>query len=228
MVLLVLTSTTLASALSCTQPKLTNVEENICSSKELLQLDRQLNQYFATLKSKLIEPEPLIVEQRFWIKKIRDACKNVKCIRNVYKRRILVISDFSTTIAWNENMLGQYYYDHDVESFNPNGLHKSQVTDTMTLSRHNNRIKLSVITHGSMNNICELQGHIEIESSNEKKYRVITINKDCKLSLIFTKGFIQLNDKHGLCRIDACGNRLGLDGKIFLSGSKSFQALKSY
>ena len=223
LILLSVGSFSFAFGLSCTQ-HLNKTEKIICQNKPLLHLDSQLNHKFKELRSNIVELEPLVDEQLFWTSHVRDSCKTQLCIKDAYTVRINSLKDYATKVTPNNSVFGTYTYWHDVEAFNPNadGMITKQVKDIMTLSMEKgSKIKFSVFLNGAMDNTCELHGDAYIKG---QEYQITTANKACKLSLSFTHGFVQLHDYQGICRMNACGNRLSLDGKIFLRGTRSFKA----
>lgn len=216
-----ITQIAFAGVISCSNLGLNAVETNICSNKQLLQLDRQLNQYFGRLKVRISEPDPLVTQQRLWTKHIRDVCKNIDCLIHVYKKRVLDLKNYHSHISvFDNNIVGRYNYAHEVEF---NGVPK-KLTDSMVLFKDkHHKLKASILLYGGYGNICEVEGDAYLNQKIPHQIQISTENKKCKLTLSFNKGFVELHDYQGVCRIDACGIRLGLDGYIFLRDYKSFK-----
>jgi uncharacterized protein len=89
----ILPTLTLSAPLKCTAPNLSDVEKLICCDTELVDLDENLNAYFAKFLLPL-SPEGRNLaqrEQRAWIRD-RDVCRTRECLRGGYQSKIASLS----------------------------------------------------------------------------------------------------------------------------------------
>lgn len=89
-------SASIAASFDCTK-SVNAIEEAICSNKELSALDENLSIQFKKLVAHAQKPKTLIEEQKAWIKKDRNVCKNLPCLKNAYVSRIASLNDKSKT-----------------------------------------------------------------------------------------------------------------------------------
>jgi uncharacterized protein len=72
----------------------TSVEKLICGDKELQELDTSMSQRYSQMVSPDVsESEQTITDQRNWIKKVRNKCAAIECLKLAYRERINVLSD---------------------------------------------------------------------------------------------------------------------------------------
>lgn len=95
-VLFFLFSASIAASFDCTK-SVNEVEEAICSNKELSALDESLSIQFKQLVTRTQKPKTLIEEQKAWMKKDRNVCKDLSCLKNAYVSRIASLNDKSKT-----------------------------------------------------------------------------------------------------------------------------------
>jgi len=74
----------------------TKIDKIICSDSNLLELDSELDTVFTNVQQETSgvngetgeRIDPIGKEQRIWIKKVRDKCSDVACLKIIYKKRI--------------------------------------------------------------------------------------------------------------------------------------------
>lgn len=77
-----------AASFPCAQAR-SAVEKSVCADKELSNLDEYLGRYYAAARSGLGDGAAcLVVDQRRWLRDVRDACTSAACLRQVYLQRL--------------------------------------------------------------------------------------------------------------------------------------------
>jgi uncharacterized protein len=74
----------------------TKLENMICSDTKMLELDSELDTVFTNVQQETAgingdtgeRIDPIGKEQQIWIKKVRDKCTDLACLRIIYKKRI--------------------------------------------------------------------------------------------------------------------------------------------
>ena len=61
-----------------------SIERMICNDKELSNQDRLLSVLYHTSQEKLKNPQQLTHDQRDWIKRVRNTCNSIECLKKVY------------------------------------------------------------------------------------------------------------------------------------------------
>jgi uncharacterized protein YecT (DUF1311 family) len=67
-------------------------EHLVCANPDLAVADTELNLLYSALMKKPRRPAALPVEQRRWLREIRNACTDTDCLRTVYRQRIADLS----------------------------------------------------------------------------------------------------------------------------------------
>lgn len=68
------------------------IEKSICGSAEVSELDEYLGRYFAGAKLYLRHAETCLVDdQKAWLRKVRDQCKDAECLKRAYLDRLAVL-----------------------------------------------------------------------------------------------------------------------------------------
>lgn len=70
----------------------TDVEKLICSDKELSDLDATLAQTYRQMRVSVRDPEKIIMDQKRWLKSVRNNCTSVACLISAYQERIRVLN----------------------------------------------------------------------------------------------------------------------------------------
>jgi len=84
-----------AASFDC-ESDLTPVEAKICNDFEISHLDDLLGQSYKNALVNSSDPQSLKVQQRAWLKDIRNKCYDSECLKQVYKERISVLSTIGT------------------------------------------------------------------------------------------------------------------------------------
>ncbi len=80
-----------AASFPCEKAK-SPIEKTICGSAELSNLDEYLGRYYEGARGGLRAGEACLVDdQRAWIRKTRDACRDAACLKRVYLDRLAVL-----------------------------------------------------------------------------------------------------------------------------------------
>jgi len=66
----------------------TLVEKTVCSDRELSTLDDSMKQAYDRALAVVRDPGQLRREQRQWLKSERDACRDVRCLKSRYEKRL--------------------------------------------------------------------------------------------------------------------------------------------
>lgn len=77
---------TQAASFDCAKAT-TKVEKMICANAELSKLDDEMQPVYQDVYKYTADPAGLKIEQRHWLK-VREACKDVACLAQVYRKRI--------------------------------------------------------------------------------------------------------------------------------------------
>jgi uncharacterized protein len=75
-------------------------EKIICTTPELAALDRQLANIYNNIHYQTrAEGATLYADEMHWLREVRNACKNVPCLKEAYEKRIQQLSDQSQKTA---------------------------------------------------------------------------------------------------------------------------------
>lgn len=83
----------------------TKVEKLVCNNSELSKLDEMLNLHYKAALRNTAESNKIRQEQRYWLKQ-RNNCLDVICIKNLYRKRLQVLSQ-SAVIKYEKNKIKQ-------------------------------------------------------------------------------------------------------------------------
>lgn len=89
------------------------VEKTICADKELSKLDSLLDSSYQKAIDEADQPSQVKDNQRTWIKKTREACKSVDCLKQTYKQRIeelATVKKFYWKTYFDKNIGIQFIY----------------------------------------------------------------------------------------------------------------------
>jgi uncharacterized protein len=68
------------------------IEKSICGSTEVSELDEYMGRYFAGAKMHLRHAESCLVnDQKTWLRKVRDQCRDAECLKRVYLDRLAIL-----------------------------------------------------------------------------------------------------------------------------------------
>lgn len=84
---LALMTTVQAASFDCTKAS-TKIEKMICRDAELSKFDDDLALAYQHTLDQSDDKQKVIIEQRLWLKNIRNACKDESCLKQSYQSRI--------------------------------------------------------------------------------------------------------------------------------------------
>ena len=96
--LLILAASVHAASFDCAKAS-SEVEKLICSDDELSKLDESLNRAYQKALEHTLFKEQTIRSQKRWLRKVRDACKDTRCIKKAYEARIKELEFLSSYIT---------------------------------------------------------------------------------------------------------------------------------
>lgn len=83
---------TVSPSFNCAKAS-TKTERLICSNNEVAEYDTELAQTYKVAMANAVDKKALKLDQRYWNKNIRDACKDIPCLTYKYALRIKVLSN---------------------------------------------------------------------------------------------------------------------------------------
>jgi uncharacterized protein len=90
-VILMFTLDAQSAAFNCTQAT-TSVEKMICSNENLSKFDDQLILAYRNALNSTYQQDSIKQGQRIWLKNVRNTCKNIECLQQVYSDRIAALN----------------------------------------------------------------------------------------------------------------------------------------
>lgn len=184
---------TQAASFDCSKAS-TSIEKTLCADAALSDLDELLLQHYKKAQVHAATPDALKDQQKAWLKTVRDACTDAKCLKRAYKARIGELTDvlvnaapaaapgaFSGTYArYSEGKVDTHSSDITLEQL-PNG--KVKVSGT-------------ALWMGPLSpNIGELDGTFT-RSGNQIFY---TAGDYCKCTLTLIADGLKVTDDNGGC-----------------------------
>lgn len=85
-----------AASFDCTKAK-TKQEFMICNNERISQLDDSLAMVFSEFVSIASNPDACKVQQRVWIKTVRDSCTTAECMKAIMQQRLQTLRDTVAT-----------------------------------------------------------------------------------------------------------------------------------
>jgi uncharacterized protein len=95
-----LSSNSYPASFDCAKASI-QIEKTICSEKQLSKLDDLLSQVYKKAALSAANKSALKMEQRSWLKNIRNICQTAGCLENAYKERITALSSTEQTPQQN-------------------------------------------------------------------------------------------------------------------------------
>jgi uncharacterized protein len=95
-----------AASFDCSKAA-TATEKLICANQRISDLDEYLGRYYYTARSEVGRgAQCLVPNQRDWLRTVRDACKDAKCLERVYLDRLAELDplQLGMTALKNENL----------------------------------------------------------------------------------------------------------------------------
>lgn len=83
-----------AASFDCTKA-VTPVEKIICSNSDIEELDDKLTIiYSKAINNNAEQQSDLIAQQKYWLKQVRNLCKNVACLKEAYSSKITELKSY--------------------------------------------------------------------------------------------------------------------------------------
>lgn len=86
LVMCIVTTQTYAAGFNCANSS-TAIEKQICDNTTLSNMDTQNNVLFQAYKNTFDDGELAVIEQRHWLRMVRNVCEDITCLENVYMER---------------------------------------------------------------------------------------------------------------------------------------------
>ncbi|PUA29475.1 MAG: hypothetical protein B0W54_02485 [Cellvibrio sp. 79] len=155
---------------SC-EAQLNSIELKICEVRELGALDDELTVLYKKKIEEVKFKQPLVVSQRNWIKKSRNLCTDIACIKTSYKSRIDELNNWSDTEAFQynkipESYIGKFRAPACIEAIKENGDWKciSPAWSNIDISRKNEESAFfSMKTRVAGGGGCQLSGIARVQ-----------------------------------------------------------------
>jgi uncharacterized protein len=93
-----------AESIDCAKSSL-NTELLICRDIELLHLDNDLDKSYQLALATSTDKQYLTIQQRQWLRDVRNSCMNSACLKNVYKSRIGELQASSAQVLKDEKLV---------------------------------------------------------------------------------------------------------------------------
>ncbi len=160
----------------------TQVEKSICAEPGLSRLDEELNQAFRDALQKESTKATVIVQQKTWLKEVRDKCGNVQCLVDAYAHRIDAIKR-RTFAAGATGVTGSWEYHGPAES----GVWLMTVQSGKQV-----RFQLEIARGAPSYNTGWIEGEFEL-LGNAGTFRAHTDGGLCEIAFHFTARDVKLN-----------------------------------
>jgi uncharacterized protein len=226
MLIILIPGMSMASGLNCAKAS-SHVEKMICSSYQISRLDEDMAAEYKEALSKTSDSDPLIADQKSWLKNRRNLCKDNYCLKKEYQERITELKKWNEPAPKDADIFGNYMIQRDNYIYNPDKEKNEpeKTTDCLTIKKsRGNRIYFSIILVGGNGHTCSMEGEAVFTGSS---YRFVSggsdieYPKDCNLQIFIKHGTILLKDPNGGCKGSFCGMRAGIDGLKFSRKQKS-------
>lgn len=198
------------------------VEKLICQNADLGRLDDDLTATFKATQKESGDADPLVNDQKQWLKNERNRCRDVDCLKSVYQTRIEALriwnepANTDIDITGNYSVVrGNFIYDSETQRNEP-----VKTEDCLSLtSAGQNKLRFSFFLVGPNGHTCQMEGvATAAESGYEFKAAESTdqgLPKDCVLRFKVKRNTIALEDINNACRTYSCGMRASIDGTAF-------------
>ncbi len=173
--LIIMVISTLYSASFDCKKASTFIEKGICSDSEASSLDEELSIYYKDALTKSSTPKKLKLEQRVWLKKVRNKCNNIECVKNRTSKRIDELANISN--SYISNITGKYASN--------NGDLEIAYSEGMLF------FELLIVTNKAR--IGQVDGELTLKGNS-----AIYKKKNCSLKFLFSKKKVSIIQK-GTC-----------------------------
>lgn len=208
-----------AASFDCAKAK-SRTELLICRTDSLSALDEELNRRYKQLAAQT-DASALKTDQLGWMRE-RDQCKDAACLADAYNARLKFLSTWNDADAEPANVAGVYgtrrpsfIHDPDTQKDEPVDL-----WDCLTLKRKSgSELEFKFTLFGSNAHTCEMEGVARKAKGSTYEYRetmeLVSGQPECRLSISFHQGYVELLDEGERCRQQFCGMRASIGGTAF-------------
>ena len=111
---------TLSSAASfdCAKAS-TAVEKLICGSPQISRQDEELSVAYKEAATQARDKDPLVIDQKRWLKNERSLCRDENCLKKVYQERIAELRKWNEPAFEDKDIFGNYLIQRDNFLYSP-------------------------------------------------------------------------------------------------------------
>ncbi len=199
----------------------TAIEKLICGSPQISRQDEELSVAYKEAATQARDKDPLVIDQKRWLKNERSLCRDENCLKKVYQERIAELRKWNEPAFEDKDIFGNYLIQRDNFLYSPDKGSKEPVKteDCLTLKpSKGNSIHFSFNLVGANGHTCSMEGEAIFTGS---AYQSVPdagdadAPKDCKLLVHIKRNTVALEDIDGVCREYFCGARAAIDGVEF-------------
>lgn len=174
----------------------TLVEKTICADPQLSDLDELLMASYKKALSNTSNAAPLKMEQKDWLKSVRDNCQDKECLKAAYTSRLAVLNDFVATSSKPFAISGTYKrYFHGKPDY-----HSSTITlrelGNGQVHVEGNAMWVGNVATGNVN-VGELDG--TFANNGNKIFYADDGDEGCKLTISLIKNGLDVSDDNMRC-----------------------------
>jgi uncharacterized protein len=209
-----------AASFDCTKAS-TAIEKLICGSPQISRLDEELSVAYKEAATQTRDRDPLVIDQKRWLKNERGLCRDENCLKMVYQERIIELKRWNEPAPEEKDIFGNYSIQRDNFLYNPDKRTDEPVKteDCLTLKpSKGNGIHFSFNLVGANGHTCSMEGEAVFTGSDYQSVPGVgdaDAPKNCKLQIHIKRNTLALEDIDGACREYFCGARAVIDGTEF-------------
>ena len=221
-----------AASFDCSRAK-SRIENMICRTDNVSALDEELSRRYKQLAAQA-DASALKADQLAWMR-ARDQCKDAACLAESYQARLKFLSVWNDPDPEPGNVSGLYGTRRPSFIYNPDTQKEDPVEmwDCMALKRRSDsELQFRFVLFGANAHSCEMEGVARKKNPSTYEYRepmALGSQAECRLSIRFAKGYVELLDEDMTCRQEHCGLRAGISGAAFARshvGTRECKALQ--
>jgi uncharacterized protein len=209
-----------AASFDCAKAS-TAIEKLICGNPQLSRQDEELSVAYKEAATQARDRNPLVVDQKRWLKNERGLCRDENCLKKGYQERIIELKRWNEPAPEDKDIFGNYSFQRDNFLYNPDKRTDEPVKteDCLTLKpSKGNSIHFSFNLVGANGHTCSMEGDAVFTGSAYQSVSDaadVDAPKNCKLQIHIKRNTIVLEDVDGACREYFCGARAVIDGVEF-------------
>jgi uncharacterized protein len=223
-ILLVLTPViSWAASFDC-KKAVTRIEKTLCSDPQLSRLDEELASAFKDARSapRGMNAEPVVEDQKHWLKVERNHCPDAACLKKAYEKRIAELKAWNDPVAPDSTIFGNYELTSDNMDSWSNSV---RTADCLTLRKSKGKtISYAFIHNGLAGSMCQMDEEARLKGLvYESTVDVPDADppKTCTIRIHFTRRAIYFEDVGSKCSQQYfCGAQARIDGIGFLRDRK--------